>query len=723
MKVQGISKFTTSILFVVTLLLAPFVSVKPASADIPNSITNYTVAESVGVVTGDDGNVWTLASTLKKVSRVSTTGAVSYFPFPTGTTYSLARNLTQGPDGAIWFSVHRPYASSYPDSAYSIMRVDESGNYTVYDLPPPQDNKGSSTTGVNSLAFVEGKLWISRNSSCYIQILSPGSGSVKTLKISKPSAVLPVNYCNNPSVHDFKAGYSPKAIIANPYDRSTLIITQENSYSNGSNVTAGGTYVERINREGQRTVYSLGYTPADFNAINEVLFDSQQKLWFSTSFGKFGYFDPINASANIYTMPMPQLHMALGPDGSLWFTGKSGYDFSVYKYNIATSSTITYPMNGSSTGNTPSKLTWGPDSNLWVVHSSHSIINKMNFGTMPNNDSDSDGLTYFQELQQGTSDFTADTDNDGLTDYTESQWNTNRDAVFCNATVTTCEYPDPLQQDIYIETDWMQRPNDGPIVGYSTQPNQNSVDMIKTAFSNKSIKAHVDTGQLGGGNEVPYNEGVQFAGGHDSGVIDFWDYRDGDSGGGIAQQFATNRKDIYHYMLMGHHMSDSGYTTTTGASVTGTDDAFISYGLIKENPGSYSFFDVAIAGTMHHELGHTLCLSNTHDYTGQAASCTFTGVDQLGTSDYPSSMNYLYQQVLVDYSDGTNSANDHDDWSVISPKDFTWNEALDVLSPGATIEQLNQAQKIRKDKGIKVEQKNGKFEVTQTQNGRTKRLN
>ncbi|MCA9338396.1 hypothetical protein KC949_02460, partial [Candidatus Saccharibacteria bacterium] len=81
----------------------------------------------------------------------------------------------------------------------------------------------------------------------------------------------------------------------------------------------------------------------------------------------------------------------------------------------------------------------------------------------------------------------------------------------------------------------------------------------------------------------------------------------------------------------------------------------------------YSDFDDAIAGTIMHELGHNLCLTNS-SYTGQDPSCLFSGVDDEFNvnNNYHSAMNYTYQFTnQYSYSDGTHGAGDHDDKSAV----------------------------------------------------------
>ncbi len=304
-------------------------------------------------------------------------------------------------------------------------------------------------------------------------------------------------------------------------------------------------------------------------------------------------------------------------------------------------------------------------------------------------DSDTDGLTAMQEYAQGTSDFIADTDLDGLSDLIESTSFTNRNSLFCNSTAFYCEYPSPLQRDLYVEVDWMVKPGTS---GYSMQPNSLQINSLKTAFQNKGILAHFDTGQLGGGSEVPYNQTISFS--SEAGMLDFYDYKSG--GDGISAQFNQDRYRTYHYLLLGYNYSNN--PSSSGGSYAGDDDTFVSYGLIKDT-FTYDSFDVAIAGTTIHEIGHTLCLtnfdSNTPAYPVQPAACRYSGVDTYAGNGYLSAMNYSKQLSLVDYSTGSNgSMADHNDWAAIRLQDFA-NQDIGDPSPGVNNFNAKKINKVR----------------------------
>lgn len=271
-------------------------------------------------------------------------------------------------------------------------------------------------------------------------------------------------------------------------------------------------------------------------------------------------------------------------------------------------------------------------------------------------DVDDDGLDLAQEGAQGTSDYTTDTDGDGLSDYVESVWYPDREDVFCDdSTPKVCAEPSPTVKDVYVEIDWM---DDGTT---AYKPNSTQIELVKDAFADKGIHLHIDTGEYGGGNELPvYIPALKFE--PDINDTDFFNLKNGDNT--YSAQFAEIRRGVWHYMITGNQVDDGGNNDTSGVAYPGDDDAFVALGLVASDHPLTA--DVAVAGTIIHELGHNLCLTDEdHDYTGQNAACVFDGVDHYAGNDYVSAMNYDKQFALVDYSEGLNPSGDHDDWSAI----------------------------------------------------------
>lgn len=279
-------------------------------------------------------------------------------------------------------------------------------------------------------------------------------------------------------------------------------------------------------------------------------------------------------------------------------------------------------------------------------------------------DEDGDNLDAVHELAQGTLDTNKDTDGDGLSDYVESQWYPNRTSIFCGA--SECAYPDPLKKDVYVEVDWM---DDGT---NAYKPSSVQLSLAKNMFSAKNINLHIDTGQYGGGNKLAvYTQALKRVA--TTGQIDFWDYKDG--GDGLTANFVTNRKNIWRYMIYGNDY-DGSNGSSGWARVMG-DDIFISGGVI-ENMTSLASKDRAIAGTIAHEIGHSLCLSNQKIYEEQPLECVYGGIDNgdsnsphYNLSNYESVMNYRYQLTdmddlgVVNYSNGSHILHDHDDWGAV----------------------------------------------------------
>jgi hypothetical protein len=218
--------------------------------------------------------------------------------------------------------------------------------------------------------------------------------------------------------------------------------------------------------------------------------------------------------------------------------------------------------------------------------------------------------------------------------------------------------------------------------GRSFKPSATQLTMVKDAYAAHGTNAHFDTGQYGGGNELPsYIQNLHFE--KDLNNFDFYDYKNGTST--TPANFDSSRYHIWHYMITGYEYAD--IAGSSGVSYFSDDDTFISSGLIEDNPGNdftYTDVDYAIAGTILHELGHNLCLNDK--MTTLHSECYSSYIDtNLAPSTYNSVMNYSYQMSnLLDYSSGANNPSDHDDWSAVDLgfADFTSRDQGDQTSAG-----------------------------------------
>ena len=317
----------------------------------------------------------------------------------------------------------------------------------------------------------------------------------------------------------------------------------------------------------------------------------------------------------------------------------------------------------------------------YIVLSTYPVVYPVGYEGLPIRDAsdvdkDGDGLNLLQEAKQGTSDNNLDSDNDGISDFKESIWFPDRDEVFCDTEVTpyVCAYPDPLVQDIYVEVDWMRDPSTNRVF----KPTDTQVGIARTMFANEGINLHVDTGQFGGGNELAsYMEYLP----QDSmsGMTDYWDYKYGSDD--APRSFSANKIGVWRYLIYGYKYSTAeGNSISSGWSAVLGDSIFIAGGAIEDNSLNITDNDRRVSNTIAHEIGHSLCLSNTRFYIEQSAECVYAGIDNksgdepLNNPDpyydlenYTSVMNYLYQFDLSSgaYSHGLHNTDDHDDWAAI----------------------------------------------------------
>ena len=253
-----------------------------------------------------------------------------------------------------------------------------------------------------------------------------------------------------------------------------------------------------------------------------------------------------------------------------------------------------------------------------------------------------------------------DTDNDGVPDWWEAEWgystlifddhaniDEDEDALNNFEECYTYEYgSNPYKKDVFLEIDWIETTR---ISGVENRPDEEKINEMKERFAENSINLHVDVGQLGGGEEIPYKPRFNY-----DGLIDiYWDYF-------LHNDLKNPRKNIFHYALVCDEGASAGFEFMGWAHCNALS---ISSEILKLVYPDYSYQRLIILGIMH-ELGHTFGLFSD-DYGGndnRAAVFPYYK-DYWFYKDYKSVMNYRYFLEILDYSNGDNGFNDFDDWN------------------------------------------------------------
>ncbi len=256
--------------------------------------------------------------------------------------------------------------------------------------------------------------------------------------------------------------------------------------------------------------------------------------------------------------------------------------------------------------------------------------------TLPGNDTDNDGIPdwWEEEFNYNTTSwddhFNLDPDGDGLNNFEECyayNWGA-----------------DPYKKDIFLEIDYTE----------SRTPDQKNilpeeyVNEMKEKFEEHDITLHVDQGQLGGGELIPYITNFNF----DKLTDLYWDYF-------LHNDLNNPRKNIFHYGLICDQGPGNGF-------------AFIGWGHLNsfcisadELSSRHKIFErgkLITHGSMH-ELGHTMGLF-VDDFGGNDnhAAIHPRYKEYYIYRNYKSLMNYRYTYLILDFSDGDNGKNDYNDW-------------------------------------------------------------
>ena len=257
-------------------------------------------------------------------------------------------------------------------------------------------------------------------------------------------------------------------------------------------------------------------------------------------------------------------------------------------------------------------------------------------------DTDADGLADGAEVNEGASDPTiADTDGDGLDDGPEvhdhgtdpAERDTDADGFRDGVEVragSMLAAADPLRKDVFLEVDYMR----------GTAAPAKKLEKVERAFATAPVE------NPDGSRGIDLHVRVA-----DSPVSPARNTSLSEYANGYYRSEYDTRGYGYFHALVVKEVPDRGGGNRVGLTSTGVD------GMIVEDRPSR----VRVAKTLMHELGHNLGL-----HPGR-----HRGIDSYAVQPkrYPSVMNYHRLggcDCHYDYSDGTHSPDDFDDWGYIA---------------------------------------------------------
>ena len=263
----------------------------------------------------------------------------------------------------------------------------------------------------------------------------------------------------------------------------------------------------------------------------------------------------------------------------------------------------------------------------WDWRDNKAQVSRKFFFGVSGPDSDSDGIVDEIERRIGTNANNPDSDADGLKDG-EEFYGVDADGDGEVDVDLPNMGANPTRRDIFIEVDWMENAT------VSYRPSNAELQEIVNAFNRHGVSLHFDTGNLGGGNPLPYqpqliwlyddianpsspNYNLTLAQAYNNSNPVFQDFFDAK-----RRNFDPARLGYFRYLI------SAGKGPRTGSSSAG-GNFFVS--LNRSRNGTYW------SGTIMHELGHTLGLG----HGGTMANGTWDHNNY--KPNYLSVMNYHFQ--------------------------------------------------------------------------------
>jgi serine/threonine protein kinase/sugar lactone lactonase YvrE len=257
------------------------------------------------ITAGPDRALWFTESCSDKIGRITTQGSITQFTLPTDT-----GDIAAGPDGAIWFE---------NTGIDKIGRITPQGTITLFALPTTYSGVYGITAGP------DGAIWFIGGQDKIVRITT--QGTTTEFNISTKDSVI-------------------TGITAGP--DGALWFTE-----------GAGNKIGRISPKGKISEFAL---PTRDSSPDQITTGPDGALWFTADAGKIGR---ITTQGRISEFPFPTndiRDITAGPDGAIWFCELESNKIG----RITPKGSITqFALPLSASG--PLWITAGPDGALWFV--------------------------------------------------------------------------------------------------------------------------------------------------------------------------------------------------------------------------------------------------------------------------------------------------------------------------------------------------------------------
>jgi hypothetical protein len=283
------------------------------------------------------------------------------------------------------------------------------------------------------------------------------------------------------------------------------------------------------------------------------------------------------------------------------------------------------------------------------------------------NDYDNDNIPYWTEVNVYQTDpevsDTGDPDNDDIPVEWEYKWgyhpfneenhkfsDEDEDSIDNVEEYLTSEwFSDPFRKDVFVEMDIMEEGPNGEI----TELPEGAKELIKNAFDRQNVVYHLDDGEMGGHELLPFQD-----------VSGWGDCRDMYEEYFLHGNESIWKRGVFHYGLVVYNSYPTGYIFR--------DNAYqIGYKNLNDEKSNNIFFggrDIVFGSAYMHELGHTFNFRPIPGHN-QMSSSPFK-IGYWLNRPYKSIMNYAWMYHFVDYSNGTGRSPDLNDWARIDYDSF-----------------------------------------------------